>query len=127
MKSWANSAVLDTKQTRVVKRTVPCESFFNFFSPPSPPTGDEDELDEEAEEISERLELDYGLGEEIKEKLIPRAIDWYTGDALQYEEQDDGFDEGDYDDDDDEEERFSDEDNDDDDDEESDDEVGNRS
>jgi len=114
----------NTKQTRVVKRTVPCESFFNFFTPPSPPSGDEDDLDEEAEEISERLELDYGLGEEIKEKLVPRAIDWYTGEALQYEDLDDGLEEGDYDDDDDE-ERFSDEDNDDDDDEESDDEDDN--
>ena len=107
----------------MVKRTVPCESFFNFFTPPSPPTGDEDDLDDEAEEISERLELDYGLGEEIKEKLIPRAIDWYTGDALQYEDLEDGLDEGEYDDDDDDDERFSDEDNDDDDEEESDDEV----
>lgn len=105
-----------------MKRTVPCESFFNFFTPPSPPTGDEDDLDEEADEISERLELDYGLGEEIKEKLIPRAIDWYTGEALQFEDIDDGLDEGDFDDEDDE-ERFSDEDNDDDDDDESDDEV----
>lgn len=114
----------DTKQTRVVKRTVPCESFFNFFTPPNPPTGDEEDLDDEAEEISERLELDYGLGEEIKEKLIPRAVDWYTGEALQYEDLDDGLDDGDYDDEDDE-ERFSDEDNDDDD-EESDDEVSSR-
>lgn len=113
----------NTKQTRVVKRTVPCESFFNFFTPPNPPTGEEEELDDEAEEISERLELDYGLGEEIKEKLIPRAVDWYTGDALQYEDIDDGLDDGDYDDEDDE-ERFSDEDNDDDD-EESDDEDDN--
>ncbi len=39
--------------------------------------------------MDERLELDYYLGEEIKEKLIPRAIDWFTGEALQYEELDD--------------------------------------
>jgi len=114
----------NTKQIRVVKRTVPCESFFNFFTPPNPPTGDEDDLDEEADEISERLELDYGLGEEIKEKLIPRAIDWYTGEALQYEDIE-GLDDGDYDDEDDE-DRFSDDDNDDDDDDdESDDEDDN--
>jgi hypothetical protein len=31
------------------------------------------------------LELDYQLGEDIKEKLIPRAIDWFTGEARQYE------------------------------------------
>lgn len=32
------------------------------------------------------MELDYQLGEDIKEKLIPRAIDWFTGEALQFEE-----------------------------------------
>lgn len=47
-----------------------------------PPT-DEDEV---ASDIEERLELDYQLGEDIKEKLIPRAIDWFTGEALAYEE-----------------------------------------
>ena len=46
------------------------------------------------------MELDYQLGEDIKEKLIPYAIDWFTGEALQYEAADDEFE--DYDDDDDE-------------------------
>jgi len=72
-----------TKQTRVVKIKVPTESFFNFFSPPKPPTDDDDNV---PEDIEERLELDYQLGEDIKEKLIPRAIDWFTGEALQFEE-----------------------------------------
>ena len=88
----------NTKQTRLVKKTVPTESFFNFFSPPTPPTDEEDA----AEDIEERLELDYQLGEDIKEKLIPRAIDWFTGEALQYENFDE-LDEADFEDDDDEE------------------------
>lgn len=52
-----------TNKTRVVKKTIPTDSFFNFFSPPSPPTmeslesGDVDE--EELEALDERLELDY--------------------------------------------------------------------
>ncbi|KYK58526.1 nucleosome assembly protein [Drechmeria coniospora] len=81
-----------TKQTRIVKKTVPTESFFNFFSPPKAPTDDEDEADEDddmASDIEERLELDYQLGEDIKEKLIPRAVDWFTGEALAFEEIDD--------------------------------------
>ncbi|KAM5464773.1 histone chaperone [Microsporum audouinii] len=86
----------NTKQTRVVKVTVPTESFFNFFSPPKPPQEDDDDV---ASDIEERLELDYQLGEDIKEKLIPRAIDWFTGEALQYEELEDTF-EGEYEDDD---------------------------
>jgi len=90
----------NTKQTRIVKKTVPTESFFNFFSPPTPPTDDEDALSD----IEERLELDYQLGEDIKEKLIPRAVDWFTGEALQFEAMEDDFEEGDFEDEDDEEE-----------------------
>jgi len=90
----------NTKQTRVVKKTVPTESFFNFFSPPKVP---DDEEDDAASDIEERLELDYQLGEDIKEKLIPRAIDWFTGEALQFEELDDDLEEGDFEDEDDEE------------------------
>ncbi|OJJ48766.1 hypothetical protein ASPZODRAFT_129070 [Penicilliopsis zonata CBS 506.65] len=86
----------NTKQTRIVKITVPTESFFNFFSPPQPPTEDDESI---AEDIEERLELDYQLGEDIKEKLIPRAIDWFTGDALQFEEFADDIDADDLDDD----------------------------
>lgn len=70
---------------------MPTESFFNFFDPPSPPQDDDDA----SSDIEERLELDYQLGEDIKEKLIPRAIDWFTGEALQYENFED-FDEGEF-------------------------------
>lgn len=113
--------LLDTKQTRVVKKTVPTESFFNFFYPPKAPTDDDD--DDAASDIEERLELDYQLGEDIKEKLIPRAIDWFTGEALQFEELDEEVEEGDFEDEDDEEDDDLSEDHDDED--ESDDDVGN--
>lgn len=85
----------NTKQTRVVKRTVPVESFFNFFKPPVVP---EDDADDAASDIDERLELDYQIGEDIKEKLIPRAIDWFTGAALAYEELDESLEGEDYED-----------------------------
>ena len=89
----------DTKQTRVVKKTVPTESFFNFFDPPKAPEADDEDA---ASDVEERLELDYQLGEDIKEKLIPRAIDWFTGEALQFEEVEDDLPEGDFEDEDDE-------------------------
>ena len=38
------------------------------------------------------------MGEDIKEKLIPRAIDWFTGEALQFEELDEEMEEGDFED-----------------------------
>lgn len=112
LRQWTNT-VEDTKQTRVVKKTVPTESFFNFFSPPKPPNADD--TDDGAEDIEERLELDYQLGEDIKEKLIPRAIDWFTGEALQFEELEDDMEEGDFEEEDDEEEDDLSEDRDDDD------------
>ncbi|CAO1604038.1 histone chaperone [Xanthoria calcicola] len=102
----------NTKQTRVVKKTVPTESFFNFFDPPKAPSADEDDA---ASDVEERLELDYQLGEDIKEKLIPRAIDWFTGEALQFEELDDELEGDDFEDDDDEDEDDLSEDRDDDD------------
>ena len=77
-----------------MKKTVPTESFFNFFSPPAAP---DDEDEDASSDIEERLELDYQLGEDIKEKLIPRAIDWFTGEALQFEEYEEG-EEGDFED-----------------------------
>jgi len=93
----------NTQQTRVIKKQVPTESFFNFFKPPVMPE-DEDADDEDMEaDIESKLELDYQIGEDIKERVIPRAVDYFTGKALKYEndldiESDDEFDE--YDDDD---------------------------
>ncbi|KAL7411958.1 hypothetical protein BDY24DRAFT_115777 [Mrakia frigida] len=64
-----------TNKTRIIKKVIPADSFFNFFSPPSPPTmesleaGDVDE--EELEALDERLELDYQIGEDLKERIIP--------------------------------------------------------
>lgn len=116
----------DTKQTRVVKKTVPTESFFRFFSPPKAPNDDDEEDDEVTSHIEELLELDYQLGEDIKEKLIPRAIDWFTGEALMYEEMDeDDLEADDFEDEDDDEDDLS-EDHDDDD-EESEDDVSHHS
>ncbi|KAJ3012892.1 UNVERIFIED_CONTAM: Nucleosome assembly protein 1-like 1 [Siphonaria sp. JEL0065] len=80
-----------TNKTRTVKKTVPAPTFFSFFSPPKPPTEEDDE-EELEEDIDQKLEMDYELGEIIKEKIIPHAVDWFTGKALQYE------DDGDYDD-----------------------------
>ena len=65
----------DTNRTRLVRKARPTESFFNFFSPPVPPSEDAvDEFDEEdLDELDEKLELDYQIGEDIKEKVSS----WY--------------------------------------------------
>jgi hypothetical protein len=73
-----------TGRTRVIRKVVPTDSFFNFFKPPQPPT---------PEQLDARLELDYQLGEDFKEKIIPRAVDFFTGKALEYEDDMEEFDE----------------------------------
>lgn len=95
-----------SKKTRIVKREVPTESFFRFFSPPKMPThgdegeGEEDEEDEEFNpEIEEAIEQDFELGEIFKNRIIKHAVDWFTGKAL--ENYDDPYGEDDYDDEDD--------------------------
>lgn len=82
-----------TKQVRTIEKLTPIESFFNFFDPPKMTKAgsededdeDNDEEDEDDEELEARLALDYSIGEQIKDKLIPRAIDWFTGAALDFE------------------------------------------
>lgn len=57
-----------------MRKTKPADSFFNFFSPPVMPSEEEQEdMDEEAlAEIEVKLEVDYQIGEDFKEKV--RAI-----------------------------------------------------
>ncbi|KAI0917755.1 hypothetical protein AcV7_007082 [Taiwanofungus camphoratus] len=103
----------NTNRTRLVRKARPTESFFNFFSPPEPPAEDNvDEMDEEElEELEDKLEFDYQIGEDIKEKIIPRAIDYFTGKALEFEDDDDDDEDfEDIEDDDEDEDRFEDED-----------------
>ncbi|MCO5565870.1 hypothetical protein L7F22_019545 [Adiantum nelumboides] len=80
----------NTNQTRTVKRSVPVESFFNFFSPPKPPKNGENE-DTDFDELDERLELDYQIGEDLKDRIIPHSILYFTGEATAYEMDDDDF------------------------------------
>jgi nucleosome assembly protein 1-like 1 len=94
----------NTNRTRLVRKAHPTESFFNFFTPPPPIDEDAEIDDDDLEDIEQKLETDYQIGEDLKEKIIPRAVDYFTGKALEYEvmdEDDDEFDE-DVDDDDDE-------------------------
>jgi nucleosome assembly protein 1-like 1 len=56
-----------------VRKAHPTESFFNFFSPPVAPSEEAieaEEIDEEElDELEEKLEIDYQIGEDIKEKV----------------------------------------------------------
>lgn len=114
-----------TNQTRIVKKTVPTETFFNFFKPPKVPAEDEEITEEEAQELDEKLEADYEIGEDIKEKLIPDAIGWFTGESVELDDDEYGGQFGGFEDDEDDDEEEDDESDDDESDE--DDEDGDQS
>merc|ERR1711864_38194 len=56
---------------KAVTKEIPADSFFNFFSPPTV-----------AEDDRALLAIDFDVGFAIKEKIIPRAVLYFTGEAL---------------------------------------------
>lgn len=71
--------------TRVVKREEPQDSFFHFFDPPTLPDEDESEdEDDDINEMQEEIEADYEMGDIIKSEIVPNAIHWFTGRALDF-------------------------------------------
>ncbi|XP_019088938.1 PREDICTED: nucleosome assembly protein 1;1-like isoform X2 [Camelina sativa] len=110
-----------SKNAKPIIKTEDCASFFNFFTPPQVPDEDEEIDEERAEDLQNLMEQDYDIGSTIREKIIPRAVSWFTGEAVEaddFELDDDEEDDIDEDEDDEEDE----EDEDDDEDEEDDDE-----
>ncbi|KAB1218415.1 hypothetical protein CJ030_MR3G026295 [Morella rubra] len=108
-----------SKNAKPITKTENCESFFNFFNPPQVPE-DDDDLDEDtAEELQNQMEQDYDIGSTIRDKIIPHAVSWFTGEAVQGDEFEDIMEDDDRDDEDEDEDE---EEDDDDEDEEDDDE-----
>lgn len=70
---------------RTVTKTVQNDSFFNFFNPPQ--VVEEEEPDEETEAL---LTADFEIGHFFRESIIPRAILYFTGEALEDDEDYDG-------------------------------------
>ena len=70
-------------QAKYVNKTVKNDSFFNFFAPPEVP--EDGEMDEETEQL---LEVDFEIGHFFRERLVPKAVLFFTGEAM-----DDEFDE----------------------------------
>lgn len=71
-----------------ITKSEPCETCFNWFQTIQMPDSDE-ELDEDAaEEFQERFECDFDIGMCLKDKIIPHAVMWYTGEAEDSDEED---------------------------------------
>uniref|UniRef100_A0A6N2N4Z6 Nucleosome assembly protein n=1 Tax=Salix viminalis TaxID=40686 RepID=A0A6N2N4Z6_SALVM len=99
-----------SKNAKPVTKTEDCESFFNFFSPPQVPEDDEDIDEDTAEELQNQMEQDYDIGSTIRDKIIPHAVSWFTGEAVQGDELGLDDDDGEDDDEDDDEDEDEDED-----------------
>ncbi|XP_041365845.1 nucleosome assembly protein 1-like 1-A isoform X2 [Gigantopelta aegis] len=69
--------------TRTVTKTIQNDSFFNFFNPPTVPEGEEGDMDEDLEAL---LAADFEIGHFIRERIIPKAVLYFTGEALDHEE-----------------------------------------
>ncbi|MBA0789761.1 hypothetical protein Gohar_014452, partial [Gossypium harknessii] len=119
-----------SKNAKPITKTEDCESFFNFFNPPEVPDDDEDMDEDTAEELQNQMEQDYDIGcilfsaflslkSTIRDKIIPHAVSWFTGEAIQGDELEivDEDEDDDVDEDEDDEDEDEDEDDDDDDDE----------
>jgi nucleosome assembly protein 1-like 1 len=71
-------------QIRTIKKKERTDSFFHFFSPPKIPNiGDMDE--EEADAIEEAFDHDYDVAQSFRSHIIPKAVMWFTGEAMQDE------------------------------------------
>ncbi|KAK7291834.1 hypothetical protein RIF29_07290 [Crotalaria pallida] len=101
-----------SKNAKPIIKTENCESFFNFFKPPEVPEDEEDIDEDVADELQDQMEQDYDIGSTIRDKIIPHAVSWFTGEAIEGEEfgdlEDD--DEGDDDEEEDDDEEYDDDD-----------------
>jgi len=75
---------------RTVSKTVDARSFFNFFNPPQVVEGEEME-----EDVQLRLTTDFEIGQYIRERIVPRAVLFFTGEALEEEDEEDEYDDED--------------------------------
>jgi len=64
---------------RTITKQVPNDSFFNFFSPLKA-SGDGESLDEDSEFT---LASDFEIGHFFRERIVPRAVLYFTGEAIE--------------------------------------------
>merc|ERR1719361_2598841 len=64
---------------RTTTKEVKNSSFFNFFNPPQLPDDPEDDVDDVT---NETLATDFEIGYYIRERIIPKAVLFFTGEAL---------------------------------------------
>uniref|UniRef100_A0A7R9WWE8 Nucleosome assembly protein n=1 Tax=Craspedostauros australis TaxID=1486917 RepID=A0A7R9WWE8_9STRA len=73
-------------QIRTVQKKEKVDSFFHFFTPPKMPSL-EDMDEEQAQMLEMAFNQDYEQATSIRSQLIPKAVLWYTGEAMDQEMQ----------------------------------------
>jgi len=68
---------------KAITKEVKIDSFFNFFQPPLVP---EDPAEEMSDDNRATLAIDFDVGFAIKEKIVPRAVLYFTGEILEDDE-----------------------------------------
>jgi nucleosome assembly protein 1-like 1 len=82
--------------TRVVTKVEAKPSFFRFFESIPLPGDDDEALGEDAvEELRDKIDADVELAFALRNEVVPKAILWFTGEAV--DDDDEDFDDQDYD------------------------------
>merc|ERR1712062_897322 len=68
---------------RTITKQVKNDSFFNFFDPPPIPDDPNADVDPETLDL---LTADFEIGHYIRDRIIPRAVLFFTGEALEEED-----------------------------------------
>jgi nucleosome assembly protein 1-like 1 len=71
-------------QIRNIKKEEKKDSFFHFFTPPQIPSISEMD-EEEADAIEEAFDHDYDIAQSFRSHVIPKAVLWFTGEAMESE------------------------------------------
>merc|ERR1719264_2124871 len=71
---------------RTITKQVKNDSFFNFFDPPPISDDPNADIDPETQDL---LTADFEIGHYIRDRIIPRAVLFFTGEALEEDEFDD--------------------------------------
>lgn len=71
-------------QIRTVTKKERAESFFHFFEPPKMPAMEEMDEDE-ADRLEEAFDSDYDIAQAFRSHIIPKAVLWFTGKAMEEE------------------------------------------
>lgn len=76
-------------KTKTVKKQQRVESFFHFFTPPTLPFEEQDLDETEEDKLMHFVDADFELGLEFRDKIVPYALLWFTGEAMGGEDDDD--------------------------------------